>query len=92
MAYADKNIYEWIVENNGPGFWIRRTTWSGTIAQVITPETLHGKPPYYGSPKVTMDLYRPDGTLYARGVRNDTAGTYKTWRRIEPPPWATKRS
>jgi hypothetical protein len=36
-----------------------------------------------------MDVYSLDGKLKDSMSWNNTAGTYKTWRRIDPPVWAT---
>ena len=30
-----QNVFEMFVANGGPGFWIRRITWGGTMARII---------------------------------------------------------
>lgn len=72
-----------------PGFWIRRNTGGNTVAQVTSVEPFKGPPPYFGNPKVYADIYDMDGTLKEKGAKIPVPGTYKTWRRIDPPVWAS---
>ena len=46
-----------------------------------------GPPPYYGNPKVFADIYDlHTAELKEARARLQGPGTYKTWRRIPPPP------
>lgn len=83
-----KNIFEMLVANGGPGFWIRRITWGGTLARIVRAGTFTKPAPYFGSPSVLMDVYGLGGGLKEGLVEVPVPGTYKTWRRIDPPPWA----
>lgn len=47
-----------------------------------------GPPPYFGNPPVLADIYTLDGKLKEELARLSVAGTYKTWRQIDPPAWA----
>lgn len=84
------NIYEMYVEHwSQPGFWVRRTTWGNTIAKVVKVGELKGRPPYYGNPVIIVVVY----DLHSGEVKDDcfaidTAGTYKTWRWVDPPAWS----
>ena len=82
------NVYEMIVENKGPGFWVWRTTWGKTIARIVGNAPLEGKPPYFNNPKVIIDVYSLDGSLKGELSEMSAPGTYKTWRWIEAPEWA----
>jgi hypothetical protein len=83
----DQNVFEMIVANGGPGFWIRRTTWGGTLARIIGNGAFTKAPPYFGNPSVLMDVYGLGGELKEGLAAVRVPGTYKTWRRIEPPRW-----
>lgn len=83
-----QNVFEMFIANGGPGFWIRRTTWGGTIARIIRAGTFTKPSPYYGNPSVLMDVYGLDGDLKDGLTVVSVPGTYKTWRRIEAPLWA----
>lgn len=76
------------VTNGGPDFWIRRTTWSATCARVVGIGKFTKPAPHYGNPPVVMDVYSLKSELKDGLVRVSVAGTYKTWRKIEPPEWA----
>lgn len=64
-----QNVFQMFVANDGPGFWVRRTTWGETCARVVCVGALTGPEPYYGNPSVLMDVYALDGQL-----KNDGAG------------------
>ncbi|MGO6813400.1 DUF5710 domain-containing protein [Rhizobium brockwellii] len=83
-----QNVFEMLVANGGPGFWIRRITWGGTIARIIRAGALTKPAPYFGNPSVLMDVYGVEGGLKESLAMMPVPGTYKTWRRIEAPPWA----
>ena len=85
-----RNVYQMIFDHGGPGFWIRRTTWGATCARIVRVGQMTAPPPYFGSPTVLMDIYSLGGTLKEEAAWLNTAGTYKTWRQIDPPPWAGK--
>jgi hypothetical protein len=87
-----ENIFQMCEANGGPGFWIRRTTWSGTLARIVRVGPLTGPAPYFGSPSALMDTYSLDGERREALAPVPGAGTYKTWRRIEPPSWAEDES
>lgn len=92
MAHIDDdqlNVFEMFVAHGGAGFWVRRTTWGGTCARVVRVGALTGPPPYFGNPSVIMDVYGLDGTLRDAGAQLPVPGTYKTWRQIDAPEWAT---
>ena len=62
-----------------------------TCAKVVEVGQFKGPPPYYGNPKVFADIYDlRTGTLKKARARLPVPGTYKTWRRIPPPPWASE--
>lgn len=84
------NIFQMYVANGRqPGFWIRRTTWGDTCAKIVSVGPLTGPPPYFGNPKVHADIFNlRSGALKETGARIPAAGTYKTWRQIDPPAWA----
>lgn len=90
MEFSDKNIFEMFVENGSrPGFWLRRTTWGNSCAQVVSVGEFKGPPPYYGNPKVLADIFDlATGELKERSTKLPVPGTYKTWRQIDPPEWA----
>jgi hypothetical protein len=44
--------------------------------------------PYFGNPSVLVDVYSLDGQLKDQAVGLPVPGTYKTWRKVEPPDWA----
>lgn len=86
-AFSQHNVYQMAEINGGPGFWVTRTTWGNTVARIIGIGTITGPGPYFGSPPVLMDVYSKDGKLRDGLERLSTAGTYKTWRLIDPPEW-----
>jgi Domain of unknown function (DUF5710) len=86
--FSQHNVYQMAEINGGPGFWVTRTTWGHTIARVVGIGTITGPGPYFGSPPVLMDVYSNDGKRRDGLERLSTAGTYKTWRLIDPPAWA----
>jgi len=92
--FSELNVFQMYVANKErPGFWLRRTTWGNTCAQVVSVDDLNGPPPYYGNPVVLADIYDlVSGELKERGARLPVPGTYKTWRQIDPPPWAADAS
>jgi len=83
------NVFQMYVANNlRAGFWLRRTTWENTCAQVTSVGEFKGSPPYYGNPTVLADKYElRTGALKEQGVKIPAPGTYKTWRQIDPPSW-----
>jgi hypothetical protein len=83
-----QNIFEMFVAADGPGFWISRTTWGGTLARIIRVGVFTKPAPYFGNPSVLMDVYGLEGGLKEGLAMVPVPGTYKTWRRIEAPPWA----
>ena len=86
-----QNVFEMLVANGGPGFWIRRTTWGGIGARVLRAGTFTRPPPYFGNPSVLMDVYGHEGGLKEGLATVPVPGTYKTWRRIAQPNWATQK-
>jgi len=88
--FSDQNVFQMYVANGEkPGFWLRRTTWGNTCAQVTSVGEFSGPPPYYGSPTVFADIFDlRTGTLKDKGAKISAPGTYKTWRLISPPAWA----
>lgn len=87
-ADGNPNVFQMIVAHGGPGFWVRRTTWEATCARVVGVAAFAGPPPYYGNPPVIVDVYSLDGKLKDSFARLSVPGTYKTWRRMDPPEWA----
>jgi hypothetical protein len=89
--FSDLNVFQMFVANGErPGFWLRRTTWGNTCAQVTSVGPFKGPPPYYGNPVVIVDIYDLEtGELKESGVKVAVPGTYKTWRQIDPPSWAS---
>lgn len=92
--FSELNVFQMFVANgHRAGFWIRRTTWGNTCAQVVSVGELTGPAPYFGNPVVLADIF--DATTGERkeaGARIPVPGTYKTWRQIEPPAWAIGRA
>jgi hypothetical protein len=88
------NVFQMYVANGKQtGFWLRRTTWGNTCAQVVHVGKLSEKPPYYGNPVVRADIYDLwSGKPQQLNVRLPCPGTYKTWRQIEPPSWVSPGS
>lgn len=88
--FANQNLFEMFIANGArPGFWLRRTIWASSCARVTSIGQLTGPAPYYGNPEVHADIYDlTTGELHEANVRLPAAGTYKTWRFINPPPWA----
>lgn len=88
-AFSDENVFQMFEANGRQPFWLRRTTWGNACAKVVSVGEFRGPPPYYGNPKVLADIYDlHTGELKEAGVRLRVPGTYKTWRRIAPPPWS----
>jgi hypothetical protein len=85
------NVFQMYVANGKQtGFWLRRTTWGNTCAQVVHVGELSEKPPYYGNPVVRANIYDlRSGKPQRLNVRIPCPGTYKTWRQIDPPSWAS---
>ena len=83
------NVFQMYAANNlRAGFWLRRTTWENTCAQVTSVGEFKGPPPYYGNPTVLADIYElRTGALKEQGVKIPAPGTFKTWRLIDPPSW-----
>lgn len=77
------------VAHGGPGFWVRRTTWGGTCARIVRVGQITQPAPYFGNPSVLMDVYTLKGELKDAAAALPAAGTYKTWRQIGAPEWAT---
>ena len=88
MQFSQHNIFQMIANHGGVGFWVWRTTWDATIARVVKVGPFTGPAPYYGSPKVLIDVYSKDGRLRDGVAVMSVPGTYKTWRLIDPPDWA----
>jgi len=88
--FSDQNVFQMYVANGEkPGFWLRRTTWGNTCAQVTAVGEFRGEPPYYGNPTVLADVYDlRTGALKEKGAKIPVPGTYKTWRLIDPPEWS----
>lgn len=87
---AEQNIYQMWFESGGStaGLWITRTTWSTIVAHITSIDSPKEPPLYYGNPVVKADIFNLDGSIRERGANISAAGTYKTYRRIEPPSWA----
>ena len=88
-SFSTLNVYQMAERHGGPGFWITRTTWGSTVARIVGIAPATAPAPYFGSPPVVMDVYSTSGTLKDELARLSTAGTYKTWRKIIAPEWAT---
>lgn len=88
--FSELNVFQMYVANNlQAGFWLHRTTWGNTCAQVTSVGEFKGPPPYYGNPTVLADIYDlRTGALKERGAKIPVPGTYKTWRQIASPIWA----
>lgn len=89
--FSDLNVFQMYAANNQqPGFWLRRTTWGSTCARVTSVGEFKGPPPYYGNPVMLADIYElRTGELKENGAKLPVPGTYKTWRQIDPPTWAS---
>jgi len=78
----NQNIYQMYAANgNRAGFYVRRNSWAQTYARVVAVDgreagPLSGRPPYYGNPPVTMDVYNWDGTVRAVAQPLSCPGTY----------------
>jgi len=83
------NVFQMFVAHDGPGFWVRRTTWGATCARVGRVGALTASGPYFGNPSVLMDVYTLNGELKEEVAQLPVPGTYKTWRQIAPPAWAS---
>lgn len=84
-----RNVFEMFIAKGGPGFWVRRTTWGATCARIVRVGALTGPPPYFGNPSVIMDVYGIDGALKDAAAQLPVPGTFKTWRQIDAPDWAS---
>lgn len=84
------NVYDMYLEHGKrPGFWLRRITWGNTVAKVTSVGALKGRPPYYGNPEVTADIFDlHSGALKENGAAIPVPGTFKTWRWVQPPEWS----
>lgn len=61
----------------------------GSCARVTSVGQLTGPTPHYGNPKDRADFFDlTTGELREANARLPAAGTYKTWRKIDPPDWA----
>lgn len=87
-ADDNPNVFQMCAAHGGPGFWVHRTTWEATYARVVGIAAFAGPPPYYGNPPVIVDVYGLDGKLKDPLARLSVPGTYKTWRRMDPPEWS----
>ncbi|RVL83952.1 hypothetical protein CN140_12510 [Sinorhizobium meliloti] len=85
-----QNVFEMFIENGGPGFWVRRITWGGTCARVIRVGEMTKPAPYFGNPSVLIDVYSLSGNLKEELATLPVPGTFKTWRKIDAPPWAER--
>jgi hypothetical protein len=90
VDFSEQNIYQMWFESQGAtdGLWITRTTWSSIVARIVFIGEPKGPPPYYGNPIVLADIFNVDGSIRERRAKITAAGTYKTYRRIQPPSWA----
>ena len=83
-----QNIFQMYVANgNKAGFYVRRDSWSTIYARVVTIDgrtegPLRGRPPYYGDPTVTMDVFYNDGSRQKSNQMLSCPGTY-TYTRLE---------
>jgi len=87
--FSKQNVFEMYVANGGPGFWVRRTSWDATCARVVGVGRFTKSGPYFGNPPVAMDVYTLNGELKDGLAKMAVPGTYKTWRKIDPPDWAS---
>lgn len=87
MQFSSQNVYQMFAANGAAGFWVWRTTWDASVARVMKVGPFTGPGPYYGSPKVLIDVYNSQGELRDGAAVMSVPGTYKTWRLIEPPEW-----
>ena len=86
--FSDQNVFEMCVANDGPGFWVRRTTWDASCARVVGVGSFTKAAPYFGNPPVVIDVFDLKGKPRDELAKMAVPGTYKTWRKIEPPHWA----
>jgi hypothetical protein len=86
--FSEQNVFEMMVANGGPGFWVRRTTWDATCARVIGNGPFTMPAPYFGNPPIVMDVYDLQGRLKDGLAKMPVPGTFKTWRKIPEPSWA----
>lgn len=91
--FSNRNVFEMYVANDHkPGFWLRRTTWGNTCAKVISVGALNRPAPYFGNPVVLAEIYDlQTGEMKEARARIPVPGTYKTWRQIDPPSWASEK-
>lgn len=83
------NLYQMFLEHGGPGFWIRRVTWTHVCGRVVRVGAFRGEAPYFGNPVVLADLYKLEGGIKDVMVPLSSPGG-STWERIERPDWAAK--
>ena len=73
---AEVNIYEMYILNGDVDFWVMRQTWGKTVARVVHVDELTTPAPYYGTPKVLVDLYDIEsGALLKKNERLSCPGT-----------------
>jgi hypothetical protein len=67
--------------NEDVDFWVVRQTWGKTVARVVHVDKLTTPAPYYGNPKVLMDLYDIEsGALQKQNEPLSCPGTSQyTW-------------
>jgi hypothetical protein len=86
-----QNIYQMYEANgNKAGFYVRRNSWSAVYACVTsvagrTEGSLVVKPPYFGNPPVTMDVFNNDGTIRSTNQILSCPGNY-TYKIFQPKP------
>ena len=85
------NIHQMIDRNRGDlGIWIRRITWGNSCAQIVDAGQRKGPAPYYGNPAIYADIYDlRTGQKQDERAKLPVPATFKTWREINPPAWAT---
>lgn len=89
-GFSDCNVYQmWVAEREHGPVWIRRTTWANLCARIVSVGPFTGPAPYFGNPEVRADLYSLDGALVNKNALITAAGTYKTWRHMDAPPWSS---
>ena len=87
--FSDLNVFQMYVANGGPGFWLRRTTWDASCARVVGIGHFTKPGPYFGNPPVVIDVYSLAGELKDELAKMAVPGTYKTWRLVAEPTWAS---
>ncbi|RGE40935.1 hypothetical protein DZC30_19495 [Comamonas testosteroni] len=79
------NVFQMWFDRQADEVWFTRTTWNGLCARITNVGESNGPAPYYGNPKVFADLYYSNGNIKERGIEISAAGTFKTYRQIQPP-------